>query len=244
MTNDVLVAGFDEAWRACEGIQGWLSEGQAQALFAAAEGVRAGDWIVEIGSHHGRSTVVLALAKAPDAGLLAVDPWDAPRWGGGEGSEQAFKRNLEAAGVSDRVKVFKGLSSEAAQSWDGHGVGLLFVDGAHDYPSVVADIEGWEHFVTPGGTVAIHDAFSSLGVTRAILARHLVSRRFRFVGNRHTLALYRREDLSTLGAISSAASQLVRLSYFARNLLVKVAIKRGWPRLVRLLRHSGDVYPY
>jgi predicted O-methyltransferase YrrM len=237
--------GFATAWAACRNIDGWLSPGQAEALYSAAREVKGDDWIVEIGSHHGRSTVVLALAKAPEAKLMAIDPWDAPRWGGGEGAEQAFQRNLREHGVDDAVTVFKGYSTEAEQTWNGAGIGLLFIDGAHDYPSVVADIDGWERHIRPGGVVAIHDSFSSVGVTKALLARHLLNRRFRFVGNRRTLALYRREDLSPAGLVSSTLFQLTRLLYFGRNLLVKLAITRGWARVVRVLRHGdGRVFPY
>jgi predicted O-methyltransferase YrrM len=237
--------GFDAAWDACRDIDGWLAPGQAEALHSAARDVKAGDWIVEIGSHHGRSTVVLGLAKAPEAKLLAIDPWEAPRWGGGEGAEEAFQRNLRENGIAEQVSIFKGYSTDAQQSWNGAGIGLLFIDGAHDYPSVVADIDGWEGFVSPGGTVAIHDSFSSTGVTKAIFSRHLFNRRFRFVGNRRTLALYRREDLGPVGMLTSALHQLTRLAYFARNLLVKVAIRRGWTPLVKRLRHDdGQVFPY
>ena len=78
----------------------------------------------------------------------------------------------------------------------------------------------------------IHDSFSSIGVTLAIL-RHLVwSRRFAYVGRTGSLAEYRRAR----AGLGSAARQLAQLPWFARNVLVKLAL------VLRLLR-SGD-WPY
>ena len=55
-------------------IGGWLTEAQARTLWDEARVVPAGALIVEIGSHQGRSTVVLA-AAAPRARVIAVDPF-------------------------------------------------------------------------------------------------------------------------------------------------------------------------
>ena len=65
---------FEEAWAAVADVQGWMTEGQAHALFDAASTCPPGGTIVEIGSFHGRSTIVLASACPPDATVIAVDP--------------------------------------------------------------------------------------------------------------------------------------------------------------------------
>src|ERR1700677_2029847 len=74
---------FSTAWDRAQRIDGWLTEGQARLLFDAARRAPAGQTIVEIGCHHGRSTVILATAKATGVRLLAVDPYGDERWGGG-----------------------------------------------------------------------------------------------------------------------------------------------------------------
>ena len=43
-------------------VPGWLTHDQARVLYDEAAAVPAGGCVVEIGSHHGRSTVVLAAA--------------------------------------------------------------------------------------------------------------------------------------------------------------------------------------
>ncbi len=50
---------FPEVWSAVSDVDGWMTEGQAEALFDAAHGCPDGGTIVEIGSFRGRSTIVL-----------------------------------------------------------------------------------------------------------------------------------------------------------------------------------------
>jgi predicted O-methyltransferase YrrM len=239
-----MASGFEETWRLASDIDGWLSERQARALDAAARTLPKDAAIVEIGSHRGRSTVVLARAKPAPARLLAVDPWSDPRWGGGEDAFPDFRGNLERAGVGGAVEVFRGTSEQAAAAWNGDGIGLLWVDGAHDRSSVLTDLDRWEPFVVEGGRVYVHDAFSSPGVTFALLQRHLLSRSFRYVGSVRTLAMLRREELSFPGALWSTLRMLGRLGYFLRNIAVKIAMRRGWRLPQRLLGHRGPEFPY
>lgn len=235
---------FERAWSAADGIEGWLSREQAQALFRIARSVPSGSWIVEIGSHHGRSTVVLALAKPEGVGLMAVDPFGDLRWGGGDGSYGIFLENLAATGLKGAVRVFRGASEEAARAWEGGPIGLLYLDGAHDRRSVRLDIDGWTPFVAQGGTVCLHDGFSSVGVTLAILQRFLASRFFLYCGSVRSLVMFRRQPLSLSAAAGSGARLVLRLGYFARNLLVKITLRRGWAGAARALGHRGEGYPY
>jgi len=57
-----------------DGVDGWMSPDQAEALYAAAAACRRGDQIVEIGSFRGRSTIVLASAAEPGVDVIAIDP--------------------------------------------------------------------------------------------------------------------------------------------------------------------------
>ena len=220
---------FEQAWSRSASIEGWLAEEQARALYEAAGRVPPGASIVEIGSHHGRSTVILACGRSDAcAEVVAVDPFSDPRWGGGEGSLEVFRENVAEAGVDASVRPVRGLSAEAAASWDGSPIGVLYVDGAHDEESVLADIDGWERFITPGGRVLFHDCFSAPGVTKAVLRRHLWNRSFRYVGSARTLCIFERRDLSLGAAVASAIKLASRLWYFARNAVIKISMRRGW----------------
>lgn len=236
---------FDQLWPRASAVGGWLAEGQARALFRAACLVPDGRWIVEIGSHHGRSTVFLATAKAPGVKMLAVDPFDNPRWGGGPEALATFESTLADFGLTGTVDTFRGVSSEAAEEWNGEPVGLLFVDGAHDRQSVLADIDGWERHIAPGGVVLFHDAFSAVGTTEALTLRHLASRRFRYLGSDRTLVAFGRDDLGLGAAVASALAMATHYPYFARNAAVKVLLRRDRADLARRVlryREGDDLY--
>ena len=74
---------FAEVWRIAETVDGWLLPEQGLALFEAAQRVTPGTAAVEIGSHRGKSAVIIAMGLPDGVSLTAVDPFDDPRWGGG-----------------------------------------------------------------------------------------------------------------------------------------------------------------
>jgi predicted O-methyltransferase YrrM len=217
-----MAADFAEAWRKASEIEGWLSEGQGRALFNSARRVRAPNHIVEIGSHLGRSTILLALAANPNVRVFAIDPFDDPRWGGGPGLLGEFHLNLAAAGAKDKVDFFRGYSDEAAREWSGEPIGLIWVDGAHDASSVLADIDGWSPWLVDQGDVYFHDAYSAPGVTTALF-RRMFNSRWRYLGSCRSLAMFQRRDANVVSWVRMVG----RLAYFGRNAVIKLGRKRG-----------------
>ncbi len=236
---------FAEAWEAAREIDGWLAPEQARLLWDRARRVPAGGCVVEIGSHHGKSMCVLASAATDGVRLVAIDPFDDPRWGGGADALHAFEASLDRLGLRDRVEMRRGLSTEVLPHWDGTPIDLLYVDGAHDRPTVLADLRGWGSNVRPGGDLLIHDTFSSVGVTQAVL-EHFGRRGsdFEFVERARTLALFVRLPPGARAAAVRRARLVGQLPYFARNAAIKVAIRRGWHRVPRVLGHHEQGYPY
>jgi hypothetical protein len=241
-----------DAVRAADGIEGWLTEAQAARLAACAATLAAPAAIVEIGSFRGRSAVVLARAAAPGVTVTAIDPHAGndrgPREIHGEAStgqadHEAFLANLEAAGVADRVRHVRRPSQEALGDVEGE-IDLLYVDGAHRYRPARDDLALWGARVPPGGTLLVHDSFSSVGVTLAILRLLVAGGRFRYAGRTGSLAEYRREAVRGLGRAANAARQLAELGWFARNLAVKAAIVAGLRPVARLLGHRQGPWPY
>jgi predicted O-methyltransferase YrrM len=233
---------FARAWEVANDIEGWLTEEQAAVLFDAARAVAAQNTIVEIGSHLGKSTVVLASAR-PEGNMVAVDPFDNPRWGGGPEVMRDFESNLRRAGVSG-VQLRRTISEEAAADWTGTPIGMLYIDGAHDVDSVLKDIDLWRPYLASGAAVFIHDAFSSVGVTLAVLRRILPSRQFRYVGSERSLASFRYEHISIRGQVRKTLMMSARIGYFARNIAVKAAMSNGKPQWARMLGHDDEVSPY
>jgi hypothetical protein len=229
-----------------------MTDAQAARLWAAAQRAPAGGRIVEIGSYRGRSAIVLAAAAPPGCEVVAIDPHAGndrgPRqWTGtageGEDDHRAFVANLERAGVAGRVRHVRRRSQDALGEVSGE-VDVLYVDGAHAYRAASSDIAGWGARVRPGGTLLIHDAFSSVGVTLAIARLLLAGSRFRYAGRSGSLAEYRRMDLAPPQRLRSALAQLAALPWFARNLVVKAAIVARLPAVARALGHRSGPWPY
>jgi hypothetical protein len=226
---------FEDAWKFASDADGWLSERQAQALFDAAGVVPVGQCVVEVGSHCGKSTIMLAAGLRDGVRLHAIDPFDDVRWGGGPDALVAFEENLEAAGLRDRVTLVRGLSGDAARSWAGPEVGLAWIDGAHDLSSVLVDLDGWGPRIAEGGLLYLHDAFSAIGTTEAVLRRLWFSSDYRYLGCERTLVRFRKELLSTSEAVQSGLSLSRRLPFFARMVAIKAARRSGHPSIERKL---------
>lgn len=244
--------GFDAALRAVEGVDGWMTHAQARRLYDAAAQVPAPARIVEIGSFHGRSTIVLANAARPGVEVVAIDPHGggdrgpqeiAPDGWVGEEDFVRFHANLRRAGVAERVRHVR-LRSQDALAQAGEPIDVLYVDGAHRYAPARADIERYGARVRRGGVMLVHDAYSAIGVMLAQLRLLFAGGEFWYVGRSGSLAEYRREPLPLRARARNALRQAAELPYFVRNALIKVAMAAKRPGLARLLGHDGDHWPY
>lgn len=124
---------------------------------------------VEVGSWMGKSASCLGQLiqeSKKDIKVYAVDTF--------EGSEEhteilediknnstslleIFNKNIEACGVSDIVTPIKGSSLEVASQFEDESIDFIFIDAAHDYENVLADITAWYPKVKPGGIIAGDD---------------------------------------------------------------------------------------
>jgi len=245
-------ATFADALRAVADVEGWMSEDQARRLWDRAVALRPPARVVEIGSYRGRSAIVLAQAAASGVEVVAIDPHAGNDRGPqqitgpaeeGQRDHEAFLANLAAAGVGDRVRHVRLASSEANDAVEGD-VDLLYIDGAHRYGPALDDVRRWGARVRDGGTLLIHDSFSSIGVTLALLTDLFTGKRFRYVGRTGSMAEYRREDLRAGERVANALRQAVQLPWFLRNVVIKVLIVLRLGPLTRLLGHTGGHWPY
>lgn len=228
------VLDFETAWRSAREVDGWLTRSQGRDLYDAARAVAPGR-VVEIGSHLGRSTIVLA---ATGAAVTAVDPFPGDWRYGRPDTERRFREHLAAAGLASRVDLHVATSRAVREQWTAP-VRMVYVDGKHDVWSCLDDLR-WSRFLEDGDVVLVHDAFSSLGVTLAVLRDTLTGSRHRYLGRTGSLARF------AVGAPSAAdrARVLRELPWFARNLVVKVLLRLRARPLARLLGHTGTADPY
>jgi hypothetical protein len=242
---------FDEVFSSITQVEGWMSRAQAERLWAAARRLSAPARIVEIGSYHGRSAIVLASAAPARVEVYAIDPHGGndrgPRQTEGAAQDgqrdyEAFLRNLRAAGVIHRVTHLRKPSQEAIGDLPGL-LDVVYIDGAHRFEPARSDIVRWGAKVAPGGTLLIHDSFSSVGVTVALLVTLVFGGEFRYIGRSGSMTEYRRERVGGGARAVSIARQLAQLPYFTRNVACKVLILLGLRRVTQVLGHSGE-WPY
>jgi predicted O-methyltransferase YrrM len=230
---------FDEAWPLAAEVPGWLTRDQGRVLWASCAEAGREPSVLEVGSHEGRSTVLLALAVQELGGhLTAVDPFD-PRWRyGTPGTEERLRERLRRTGAGDRVDVRVARSADLRRAWS-RPLALVYVDGGHDYPTARDDL-AWADHLPAGGRLLMHDAFSSVGVTLALLLHVLPGRRLAYERRTGSLAVLVRRRPS----LRDRVRILTALPWFARNIVVKVLLRARLRGPARLLGHDEPNDPY
>ena len=164
--------------------------------------------------------------------------------GSGEADAAAFRANLDA-----RRRLGPGPPRARAarrRRWTRSqgDVDLLFVDGAHRYGPARDDIVRWGARVRAGGRMLVHDSFSSVGVTLALLRDVTFSRRWRYVGRDGSLAEYVRvPGRRGRQRAAARAAAVVRAEPRAQGADRGAAAPGGaaagaWGRSVAVLTHS------
>lgn len=232
-------SGFEQAWETASAVAGWCTREQALVLWNAARGLPDGAAVVEIGSHKGRSTLVLAKAVEARGGVVhAVDPFVEGRLFGGQSTRGAFEENVAAAGLDDVVRLHPEYSGELRRRWT-LGLDLVYVDGKHDYWTVRDDLRWGEH-LPAGGELLIHDAYSSIGVTLGLLASVLLGPDWAYVDRTGSLARLRRQRPTARDRLRV----LAEMPWFLRNVVIKVLLRLRLRPAAQLLGHDSQYDPY
>ncbi len=119
---------------------------------------------VEIGTKYGGSAVAVTYQN-PD---LVIDTYDIEDYPESLYfvSRQEFitKNNLQ-----NYINFHLEKSPEAVRGYPEKRIDTLFIDGSHDYQSVLEDWQGWSPFLVKGSYVLFHDySQSSPGVIQAV----------------------------------------------------------------------------
>lgn len=142
---------------------GMMDDGELKFLAAATHSYTwtAGTLVVEIGSHSGRTAAFLAETLSEIGAtnvVLSIDPFErvARDRLNPQGKYRRYVKTMRERGLQDRCVALIGYSHHVADAVADR-VGLLLVDGNHEYDSVVRDLALYGPKVLPGGYVFLDD---------------------------------------------------------------------------------------
>jgi Methyltransferase domain len=237
---DAATPQFTKVWEFASEVSGWLTEAQAELLWDTAGQLPPTPLVVEIGSHQGRSTIMLAAAVGGRSGqVVAVDPFVDGRLFGGSRTRTIFEQNLASTGLTKTVELLPEYSTRALPGWT-RKIDCLYIDGKHDYWTLSDDLR-WTHHMPTGSPVLIHDCYSSIGVTLGILVHVLPSRRLTYERRVGSLALFRVAQPTTADRLRIVAE----LPWWLRNVAIKLLLRlRLRSVAARLFGHRSPYDPY
>ncbi|WP_213602883.1 class I SAM-dependent methyltransferase [Pseudoxanthomonas japonensis] len=150
-----------------EGVEGWLERVTSMRSmdildFQEANGYSGG--LVEIGVYHGKYFMVLARsAQRTGERLIGIDTF---QWK----SEEDVRRALAMSGETAEAKVqlIRCYSHQCTPSGLLERLGglarFISVDGSHDAPDVLLDLELSEQILSPEGVVAVDDFINPVAI--------------------------------------------------------------------------------
>jgi hypothetical protein len=127
---------------------GWLTVREGRALWELARGKR----VLEVGSYFGRSTICLAQSAAH---VVSIDPHDGRGTAVPLSTLDGLRENVTRYKLAERVEIIVEAFDTAQLT--GRCFDVAFIDGAHDYESVRADIHRVSDVLAPSGLIVFHD---------------------------------------------------------------------------------------
>lgn len=142
-------------------VRGWLRESERLALRRWSFNKD----VLELGAFEGLSTCNIA---ATCKSLVTVDAFDGRGTPTPGDTEQAFWQNINSVERNGQVQVFKGLFADILPGLD-RKFDLIFIDGSHDYHSVMEDMTLAVPHLREEGVLVFHDYCSEQpGVVQAV----------------------------------------------------------------------------
>lgn len=130
-------------------IPGWMHPAEGKTLAGLCRGKR----VLEIGSYCGLSTVCIGRTAES---VTCVDYFDGRATPEPRDTRPAFDGNIQRYGIADKVTVLHPDDLIGAEEFLGP-FDVAFIDGAHDYESVEADVQKCLPLLARDGLLAFHD---------------------------------------------------------------------------------------
>jgi hypothetical protein len=160
-------------------ILGWLRPEEGQALAELARGKR----VLEIGSYRGLSTVCMARTAEH---VTAVDYFDGRGTPCPGDTLPAFREAMKRHGVAHKVTTCHPEMDLPFEKYD-----FALIDGAHDEPSVRADMRKVLEVLSEDGLIAFHDYHSPQDPGVTVVVDELIAQGGEIISIHKTLAVVR-----------------------------------------------------
>jgi predicted O-methyltransferase YrrM len=125
-----------------------------------AESLQDGAIAVEVGVYKGKSILFLAEAlqdQGKRVDLYGVDTFKGSQEHNIKGNELLLEYLNNVYFFRDKITTIMQPSVQAAKEFADDSLDFVFIDAAHDYQNVCADIKAWRPKVKKGGMLAGHD---------------------------------------------------------------------------------------
>jgi predicted O-methyltransferase YrrM len=123
---------------------------------------KAGEYICEIGTFHGITAAFLgrlATAAGLACPVVSVDSFESPYLVHLSEPSAEYYKTMTTHGLCPLRNQVVRMRSSAAEPYLPAGIGLLLVDGGHDYDTCLADLKGYSAKLAPGGILAVDDVW-------------------------------------------------------------------------------------
>lgn len=170
-----------------------FDDAECKAMYDACQTVPFGGVVVEIGCQLGRSSSLLAQCALNKFHTIHVDPFtDQPDF------LKQWHEMMWAIGGRDHF--YTHLCMRTGQAlWQlkmlgDDGIDLAFIDGDHEYPGVMMDLEILGPLIKPGGLLTMHDyGRDSLPGIYQAASEYIKADEWEHVGVYGTLGVWRRK---------------------------------------------------
>jgi len=150
-------------------IPGLIFAREAQYLYHAPKRLGAG-YYADLGTFQGLSTAALAkgiIDHGVDAKVISIDTFActgvSEKNHPADSSKNAVAFTLERLKLNHVTELHELDFTTASSIFESFSFNFIFLDGSHDFDSVMRDFFNWHPLLKPGGEFAFHDA---IGKTR------------------------------------------------------------------------------
>jgi hypothetical protein len=156
---------FKDIWQLAERVHGWFTKSEAETLFEFSSRMPTNLSIIEIGAYRGRTTCILAATKRS---IVSINDLES-KYFYGTAIRIESADILEFKGIVKRNdNILWKVSTDDLSEISDASVGLLLIDGNHDYPNPLNDFIKLEKKLSRGSIVCFHDYDVFDGVNKAI----------------------------------------------------------------------------